>query len=253
MGFLFMMIEFTTAVIRFPEYLWNDVNSEILTRLAFSAAAGTLIGIERERHGRAAGLRTQLLVCLAACIAMILSDRFYQRSLDLQNTSDGWHPDPARLAAGVLAGMGFLGAGVILRQSTHVIRGVTTAATLWFVSMIGMAFGAGSIGIGIVATLGSCLILIAFPHLETRIKKDWYSDLSVTFDPLECSIASIVKVLDPLALKVKGIDTDDSIDMQRCSATFHLKYKRQEPIEFSETVRDAVRGLPGIHRIEFRS
>jgi putative Mg2+ transporter-C (MgtC) family protein len=247
------MFENVVSFVDLPDFLWKDINREIFARLGYSAVAGILIGVERERHGRAAGLRTQLLVCLAACIAMILSDQFYQRSVESQASPDGWHPDPARLAAGVLAGMGFLGAGVILRQSTHVIRGVTTAATLWFVSMIGMAFGAGSIGIGIVATVSSYLILTLFPYFETRIRKDWYSDLVITFNPSECSVESIVNVIEPLELKVKGIDTDEVIDSASCVATFHLKYKRQSPVLFSESIRRVVRMLPGVHRIEFRS
>lgn len=234
-------------------FWWDGVTRDIMLRLGLSAVAGTLIGIERERHGRAAGLRTQLLVCLSACIAMILSDQFYHRSFELQNSTSGWHPDPARLAAGVLAGIGFLGAGVILRQSTHVIRGVTTAATLWFVTVIGMAFGAGAIGIGIVATVTSVLILTLFPYLEMVIKKDWYSDLAVTFSSNDCSVEAVVNVLKPLGVKVKGIDIEAEPDRGVCVATFHLKYKRQSPVAFSGLVTRSVLALPGVSRITFVS
>lgn len=237
----------------FPEFLLEGVNQDVLIRLGFSAVAGTVIGIERERHGRAAGLRTQLLVCLAACIAMILSDAFYQRSFLMQQGDAGWHPDPARLAAGVLAGMGFLGAGVILQQSNHTIRGVTTAATLWFVTMIGMAFGAGAIGIGIIATMSAMLILGILPLLESRIQNDWYSDLKVWFSPEECSLEKIIAAMKPLEVKVKGVDIKEDFTLGTCVATFHLRYKRKRSVVFPDLMISAIRQLPGVSRITFKS
>lgn len=235
-----------------PNVLLRGLDSEILLRIGLSLVAGTLLGIERERHGRAAGLRTQLLVCLAACIAMILSDQFYQRSFERQSSLASWHPDPARLAAGVLAGMGFLGAGVIIRQTTHVIRGVTTAATLWLVTMIGMAFGAGSLGLGVLATVGGATILSLFPYLETLIKNDWYSDLSVTFHPSVCSVEEIVKSIDRAGVKVKGIEMTEDLVADTCRATFHLKYKRISTVGFSSSMFQAMRELPGVTRLTFQ-
>ena len=94
-----------------------DMRPEILLRIGLTLAAGFILGIERERHGRAAGLRTTLLVSLSACAVMIISDSFYVKSLALIGSAPAWHPDPARLAAGALSGMGFLGAGVIIRQT----------------------------------------------------------------------------------------------------------------------------------------
>lgn len=247
------MIAFVQYASDLPELLWAGVSAETLLRLGLSVIAGTLVGIERERHGRAAGLRTQMLVCLAACIAMILSDEFYRRSIEREAIIGGWHPDPARLAAGVLAGMGFLGAGVILRQSTHVVRGVTTAATLWFVTITGMCFGAGAIGLGLIATVGSVVILGLFHYMETWIKNDWYSDLSVTFSPSACSVDRVVAELAPLGVKVKGVDIDEDVHGDHCRATFHLKYKRRGMIDFSDRLTAVVRKLPGVIRISLQS
>ncbi len=239
--------------IRLPDYFFSGIDPEILIRMGLSAVAGTLIGIERERHGRAAGLRTQLLVCLASCIAMILSDGFYEQSYERQDGAGGWHPDPARLAAGVLAGMGFLGAGVILRQSTHVIRGVTTAATLWFVTIIGMAFGSGAVGIGVIATVIALLILCLFPYLESSIKNDWYSDLGVWFAPSLCSMEKIVKALGPLGVKVKGIDVEEDFANDLCHVTLHLRYKRKSMVTFTDEITRTVRKVEGVGRISWRS
>lgn len=239
--------------IDFRSYFFTGINQDVLIRLALAGLAGTLLGIERERHGRAAGLRTTLLVCLSACIAMIVSDGFYSQSFANQTGPVGWHPDPARLAAGVLSGMGFLGAGVIVRQSSHLIRGVTTAATLWFVTIIGLAFGAGAIGIGLVAMVVSMLILMVIPHVESMIKNDWYSDIGVSFSTSECSIDRLVAVLMPLGVKVKGIDLEEDLEAGRCHATFHLRYKRRGTVVFSDTITGVIRAVPGVNKISFQS
>ena len=234
-------------------YLFDGLSAEILLRVGLSALAGGLLGIERERHGRAAGLRTTLLVSMASCIAMIISDEFYRDSFTGAGAAGTWRPDPARLAAGVLAGMGFLGAGVIIRQSNHLIRGVTTAATLWFVTIIGLAFGAGAIGVGLVALACSILVLFLVPYFESFIKNDWYSDLGVSFASAECSADRIVQTLLPLGVKVKGIDIEEHLETGRCDATFHLRYKRRGVVAFSDTITGAVRALPGVIRISFQS
>lgn len=235
------------------EFFTQGVTAEILIRIGLAALAGTLLGIEREKHGRAAGLRTTLLVCLAACIAMIISDSFYRNSFVLQSAASGWHPDPARLAAGVLSGMGFLGAGVIIRQSNHMVRGVTTAATLWFVTIIGLAFGVGAIGVGLVATVSSMLILVLIPYMESLIKNDWYSDLGVSFAPSVCSVELLVKAIDPLGVKVKGIDIEEDLENDRCHATLHLRYKRKSMVAFTGSIAGVIRVVPGVSRISFRS
>ena len=247
------MFAFANASIDFPGYFLEGITQEILIRVGLAALAGTLLGIERERHGRAAGLRTTLLVSMAACIAMIVSDEFYRHSFALPNSAIGWHPDPARLAAGVLAGMGFLGAGVIIRQSNHMIRGVTTAATLWFVTIIGLAFGAGAIGVGLVALASSILILGLIPYVESMIKNDWYSDLGVSFSPSTCSVEMLVKALAPLDVKVKAIDIDEDLENNRCQVTLHLGYKRKSMVAFTDTITGVIRAVPGVSRISFKS
>src|SRR5512133_1704068 len=132
---------------------------EILIRLSLAFGAGLLVGWERESHGRPAGLRTNILACLAAAISMMVAQKL------LADTGAGANPgiraDPARLGAGVLAGIGFLGAGTILRHENY-IRGVTTAATLWTVTILGLAFGAGFFalgGIGVAFTIVALLFL----------------------------------------------------------------------------------------------
>lgn len=247
------MIASVAPELDIPGYFLEGITLEILTRIALAALAGTLLGIEREKHGRAAGLRTTLLVALASCVSMIISDAFYQESYAQHPSVGSWHPDPARLAAGVLAGMGFLGAGVIIRQSNHMVRGVTTAATIWFVTIIGIAFGAGAIGVGLLATVSSLMILSLIPYMESKIKIDWYSDISVTFKPSACSVERLVQSLAPLSILVKGVDLEEDLENDRCLVVLHVRYKRKSMVEFTKAITGLIREVPGVLKISIKS
>src|SRR5271156_4353417 len=115
---------------------WQD----IALRLFLTVVAGAVIGINRSEHGRPAGLRTTLLVCLAASIAMIQTNLLL--AMSGKPSSSFVTLDLMRLPLGILSGMGFIGAGTILRRDNF-IQGITTAATLWFVTIIGLCFGGG--------------------------------------------------------------------------------------------------------------
>lgn len=122
---------------------WSDV----VLRLVATLAAGIAFGLNRDEHGRPAGLRTTTLVCLAACLSMLQVNWL----LDTTGKKSGSFVtlDLMRLPLGVLSGMGFIGGGAILRRENMVL-GVTTAATLWIVTIIGLCFG----GVGIVIISG---------------------------------------------------------------------------------------------------
>jgi putative Mg2+ transporter-C (MgtC) family protein len=135
-----------SAVIATPTIGW----AEVLLRLFVAAVLGGLIGLERELRERQAGLRTHLLVCVGSALFTLVSAYGF---------SDwGVRVDPTRIAAQIVTGIGFLGAGAIIRQGLSV-RGLTTAATLWLVAGIGMAAGAGYWEGAIVAALGAVLVL----------------------------------------------------------------------------------------------
>ena len=123
-----------------------DVNVESLIRLFISVVLGGLIGFEREKKVKPAGLRTNMLVCLGSCLFTLVS---------ITNFS----VDPARVAAGIVTGIGFLGAGSIIATGGQII-GITTAATLWVVAGIGLVVGLGEYIIAIVSTIMVYLILI---------------------------------------------------------------------------------------------
>lgn len=232
------------------ELFAHDLRPDILIRVGLSLLAGFLIGAERESHGRAAGLRTTLLVCLSACVAMIVSDAFYHQSFEKQGPSN-WHPDPARLAAGILAGMGFLGAGVIVHERTNVVHGVTTAATLWFAAIIGLALGAGSLGIGIVSTILALIILGLMPRFENRMDNDWYSDLRIRFGSTSPPVEEMTRVIASLGLKITGIDWKENIAADERIVLFHVKYKKGDRLVLPAKTITSLRTLPDVQEVHW--
>src|SRR5262245_27600981 len=143
-------------------------HSEMLLRLGMAFLAGLIVGWEREKHGRPAGLRTNILACLASAVAMVLSEVLFSRSAALGPTVS-WRPDPARLGAGILTGIGFLGAGTILRHE-NVIWGITTAASLWLVTVLGLTFGSGEFVLGLFGLGLAMIILYVLPLFEKHIE-----------------------------------------------------------------------------------
>ncbi len=145
----------------------------ILARLLVASLCGAFIGIERERHGRAAGLRTHLLVSLGAATIMIMSLMIPELYSHANDSGSIIRSDPARIAAQVITGIGFLGAGAII-QTKRLIRGLTTAACLWMAAGIGMAAGMGMFFLAIAATILSLLTLYGLKGLEYILPKDYY-------------------------------------------------------------------------------
>ncbi len=137
--------------------------SQIILRLFIAAGLGLVIGYERERQDHAAGLRTHMILIVGAALAMTISINL-AFILGVENRAG----DPARLAAQVVSGIGFLGAGVIFRYGTS-IRGLTTAASLWTVTIVGLAVGAGLFLAGITATVILLIILTILNFFEDRI------------------------------------------------------------------------------------
>jgi putative Mg2+ transporter-C (MgtC) family protein len=152
-----------------PELTWPHV----LLRLSTAAALGGAIGMERELRERQAGLRTHLVVCLGSALFTLVSAYGFREFL----VSGGSlvRTDPTRIAAQIVSGIGFLGAGAIIRQGLSV-RGLTTAATLWLVAAIGMATGAGYYSAALFTTVGALLTLgplrIAAYKIVHRLRPD---------------------------------------------------------------------------------
>ncbi|WP_342241025.1 MgtC/SapB family protein [Inquilinus sp. OTU3971] len=154
---------------------WPD----LLLRIALATLAGAIIGWNRSSHGRPAGLRTHLLVCLAAAFSMVLANLLL---FSTGKTDDSFiRMDVMRLPLGILSGIGFIGGGAILHRG-DLVMGVTTAATLWFVTVMGLCFGAGELILGGIAFAIGLVVLSGLKWLENRVKQERKATLSLTVD-----------------------------------------------------------------------
>jgi len=150
---------------------------EIIFKLLLGTVLGGIIGFERQTHGRPAGFRTQLLVCVACVLIMMISESYYSQG---QNSMYA-RIDPTRLAAGAMTGVGFLGAGVILKTGVS-IQGLTTAACIWIVSAIGLAIGAGQYVAGIAGFVITFFSLWVLRLFESRIPTLIYKYVTLVTD-----------------------------------------------------------------------
>jgi putative Mg2+ transporter-C (MgtC) family protein len=178
---------------------WDD----IALRLALTVIAGLLIGYNRTEHGKVAGLRTTVLVCLAASVAMIQVNLLLPTA---GRAADSFvMNDLMRLPLGILTGVGFIGGGVILRRH-DVIVGVTTAATMWCVTVIGLCLGGGQIGLGIAATAIGLAALWALQWIESRMRRDRRARLGVEVEGGALNEATIRRMLEAAGLRITGLD-----------------------------------------------
>lgn len=151
---------------------------DIIIHLGTAAIAGGLIGYERSYHGRPAGFRTHTLVCMASSILMLVT--LYQKQWLISADAETIRMDPTRMAQGVMTGIGFLGAGVIIKEGISV-RGLTTAASIWMTAAIGVLAGVGFYNAVIVGTIFSLVVVVFFRWLEERIMTLTYAHLKVRF------------------------------------------------------------------------
>lgn len=160
------------------ELHWNDV----LIRVVLALIAGALIGLDRSEAGKSAGLRTTMLVCLAACLGMLQANALLAQA---GKHSDSFAVlDLMRLPLGILTGMGFIGAGAVLRRD-GLVTGVTTAATLWFVTVIGLCFGGGQLELGVLGLVLGLVVLWVLHGFEQRLKRDRSAWLTVEYERID--------------------------------------------------------------------
>jgi len=158
---------------------WLDVSTHLLV----ATLAGGIIGLERSYHGRPAGFRTHTLVCLASSLLMLVT--MYQAKWFAGAPLETVRIDPTRMAQGVMTGIGFLGAGVIVREGLTV-RGLTTAASIWITAAIGILAGIGfysAVLVGSVITIG---ILTVFRKVESRMPVQIFANNTIVFGRDNC-------------------------------------------------------------------
>lgn len=176
--------------------MFPDLSEELIRliiRITSAAFLGGLIGLERYIHGRDAGLRTHLLVSMGSAVFMLMSEHVASLGRIDSGGITGM-VDPGRIAAQIVTGIGFLGAGVIIKEGINV-RGLTTAACLWTAAGIGMACGAGYFALAITATIIALFSLVGFMYCERFYPRDSYRILTVvTTNNIDASaIIDIVK------------------------------------------------------------
>lgn len=152
--------------------------SLIITRLSLALLAGGIIGVERAMHGREAGIRTHILVCVSASLLMLLM--YYQWQLIPKEFLDTVRADPSRMAQGIMTGIGFLGAGVIIKEGLS-IRGLTTAASIWMTASIGIVIGLGFYMPAVLTTIMTFLALSLFRWFEDLLPSQKYARFKIRF------------------------------------------------------------------------
>lgn len=178
-----------------------------------------LIGLEREKRGRSAGLRTHLLVGVGSTIIMIVSIYGFPSVF-------GEHRDVARLAAQVIAGVGFLGAGAIIHRNSGV-RGLTTAGTIWIVMAIGLACGSFNFILALVGTLLIILVLTLFKKFEVRLSKK-NPTILITADPSEPLMDKILKVSKEFECTIHGLNIELVDDGDALEAIFQVVFSNTQ-------------------------
>ena len=203
----------------FSQEPWN-----LLFRILVAAVLGGSLGMERDIHGRGAGLRTHLLVSSGAALFLILSTHISTFGV-AAHSGFSLVTDPGRIAAQVVTGIGFIGAGVIIREG-FTIRGLTTAACLWIAAAIGMASGAGLYIIAVTTTLLALFSLILLRRLEGFYRRDVYRDLEITV-PNEVDIRRVAEAVksDEVMIIFFGIERDYETQITTARMSLRLFHK----------------------------
>ena len=193
-----------------------------LQRLLVTSAIAGVIGYERERHGRAAGFRTHILVGLGACLTM-LTGLYLMESL-----AGRVEVDPTRMAAQVISGIGFLGAGTILRFRASV-RGLTTAASLWAVAGVGLAVGAGFVWGALLTGLIVIVVLFGFSRLERAMRRDWYQTLIIDTAGSGQELARIRSLLAEYDIEIRDLDIKEGSQPGQLRLEVQVKLLPDQP------------------------
>jgi putative Mg2+ transporter-C (MgtC) family protein len=164
---------------RLSELISGHWDNLVMTaRIIGALVIGGMIGLERSFHGRPAGFRTHALVCIASALLMLVT--VYQNEWMTHVAIDAIRTDPTRMAQGIMTGIGFLGAGVIFKEGLSV-RGLTTAASIWMTSSIGILIGIGFWLPAILGSIATLLVLSVFRAVENRLPSEFYAHHHVRF------------------------------------------------------------------------
>src|SRR5574344_2142581 len=215
--------------------------------LLLSAVFSGIIGFEREYHGHSAGLRTHLLVAIGSCLIMIISVygfAYWDSIFTASSGTSGSSRDPARLAAQVVTGIGFLGAGTIVQKGVSV-KGLTTATTIWVAMAIGLACGSGSFVIAVIATVVALFALISMRKVEKLAAKR-NPVIMIVCQSDKPVLKDIILIANRYNISIRGTQSE-LVSYQENSAlriTFHCNFASQSSLTaFVDELRFTIRPL----------
>lgn len=209
----------------------------IIERLVLSVLLGGLVGLEREIHGRAAGFRTHILVSTGAALIMLVSAYGFSESTTT---------DPARLAAQVVSGIGFLGAGTILREGAS-IRGLTTAASLWVVAGIGLAVGVGFYLGAVATTLLVMITLLALHRIEHRYITNGVETIEVRAVDRVGLLGELASILGSSGVDIRTV----TMHGEQSEMKFTFSVNRLSSGKLPE-ILEAMRNVQGVLMVNYR-
>lgn len=214
------------------------IEPEVILRLLLAAILGGLIGLEREIHGRPAGFRTHLLVSLGACVFTVTSVYFHKLYAEAG-------VDPSRVAAQVVTGIGFLGAGAIIREKAS-IHGLTTAACLWVASAIGVACGVGLYAVSAVVTMVAIVSLLLLKKVEGSLTRDTYGSVKVWSMDLEGQMKRIEEILVAFNLQLLNASVEHDLEKQELFLEFEIKLTNRD---VAYQMLDSVIATQGVRKV----
>ncbi|WP_369793649.1 MgtC/SapB family protein [Selenomonas sp. ND2010] len=221
-------------------------DGELFFRLVLACVLGGVIGYERQSRRKSAGLRTNMLVCLGSCLVMVLSQALYREVEGLTNA------DPARLAAQVVSGIGFLGAGAIMKEGLTV-TGLTTAACLWVVAGVGLAVGAGFYSGALMATALVFVTLGSLSRLDEWVDHEKNLVLSIHTVDKPGQVMKISSCLEDLQLRIRGIKLkadEDEVDLSGDRLLYiNLEIYNKQGVK-GVIIVDAVRQIDGVNSVD---
>lgn len=220
---------------------------EMIGRLLLAALLGSVIGWERERRAWTAGLRTHMMVCLGSSLIMIVSAFGF---FDIIGTK-GVVLDPSRIAAQVVSGIGFLGAGTILFLRNEVVKGLTTAAGLWTVAAIGLAVGGGLYIASLSATAIAFIILLAFKPLEDKfLAKNKFKSIKILFKLDQTSLSAVEALLKSNGINFNEVNLSSTMD--EGSSAMKIRIQKQFAKEGKLLdLMEKLKKIKGIQEVNF--
>lgn len=216
----------------------NDISIEVaILRLTLSFIAGAVVGIDRQKRMHPAGLRTHTLICMGATLVMLISIYIPQTFIDFQNG------DPGRIAAQAVSGIGFLGAGAIIKFGVNV-KGLTTAASVWLISTVGLAIGCGLYMTSLVCILFILFILKGLDFWEKR----WFShntqkNLFIEFSGKDHKIEPLTQLLKEFKIKILSSDVSFNLDKDIKVYNFAIEISDKVDIDILSSQIASEKGL----------